>query len=415
MSQTTRRRSGFTLIELLVVIAIIAILISLLVPAVQKVRDAAARTQCQNNLKQIGLALHNYQTAFGYFPPGFVEGGAKSLGSSGPSKKYVEPPQFANYGKTSWMALILPYIEQRQVSQIYNTQYDYDDKSGVNAIAVATQVSIYVCPSTPNAGGNYDNSPSDDNATSGVFAYTGGPPGALTGVPTGTIAANGRAATDYSSINAIKALLATALQGGVFGNTPWIYTPAVSGGTSKDDSRIVGALTRNNPTRISDIADGLSNTFMVGEDGGRPNWYGAGGQLIAAALGGGVAGPDKPNKEGGWCDPNAAFSIDLSWPGCSLTSGDAASGLGAGAVGTGGADNCVNNIYPPAPGAPGSFETCPLNCTNDSELYGFHDGGCNVLMCDGSVHFLSQNITPATLSALVTRSGADTVGSDFVP
>jgi len=371
MSQKTKRRSGFTLIELLVVIAIIAILIGLLVPAVQKVRDAAARAQCQNNMKQMGLALLNYESAYGFFPPGFIER----------SKNYTPPPQFKGYGQTSWMALILPYIEQRQVSQIYNTQFDWDAPQ--NAVAVATQVIIYNCPSTPNSGNNFDTSPSDNLGNAGP-----------------------RACTDYSTLNAIKQAIAFALQGSVFGNTPWVYNPAIVLPGNKDDLRCCGALTRNNPTKVGDIADGLSNTIMVAEDSGRPNWYGSGGQLIATATGGGVAGPDKPNKEGGWCDPNASLSIDGSWPGCSPTSGSPTISPGS-AVGAKGADACVNNVYPD--------ESCALNCTNDSELFGFHDGGCNVVMCDGSVHFVSQRINIATFCALVTRAGADPVGSDWQP
>src|SRR6185503_11686703 len=94
-----RRRAGFTLIELLVVIAIIGILIALLVPAVQKVREAAARLQCQNNLKQIGLAFHSYHGVKKFFPPGFSSGAASLDGAStGPG--------------WGWAAHLLPYIEQ---------------------------------------------------------------------------------------------------------------------------------------------------------------------------------------------------------------------------------------------------------------------------------------------------------------
>jgi prepilin-type N-terminal cleavage/methylation domain-containing protein len=127
-----RKRRGFTLIEFLVVIAIIAILIGLLLPAVQKVREAASRMQCANNLKQLGLALHNFHDANGKFPPGQVQG------------PYPEARVYwkANHG---WAPFILPWIEQQS---LYD-QYHWEVSAGkaLNLPVLSTQLKIFQCPS----------------------------------------------------------------------------------------------------------------------------------------------------------------------------------------------------------------------------------------------------------------------------
>src|SRR5262249_28868255 len=109
------RRLGFTLIELLVVIAIIAVLIGLLLPAVQKIREAAARTQCSNNLKQISLAAHNYASAHGVFPPGgLVSPNSRNLGAPDrPAGWIANPPYAGPY--TGVLPFLLPYVEQDNV------------------------------------------------------------------------------------------------------------------------------------------------------------------------------------------------------------------------------------------------------------------------------------------------------------
>jgi prepilin-type N-terminal cleavage/methylation domain-containing protein/prepilin-type processing-associated H-X9-DG protein len=131
-----RHRSAFTLIELLVVIAIIAVLIALLLPAVQSAREAARRAQCVNNLKQIGLALHNYNSSLGCFP--------MSMGLDAPGFGYPEPVSY------SGLSMLLPYMEQ---SVVFNTlNYSILRGDPGNNTAMATSVSSFLCPSDPQQG-----------------------------------------------------------------------------------------------------------------------------------------------------------------------------------------------------------------------------------------------------------------------
>lgn len=118
-----RRQRGFTLIELLVVIAIIAILIGLLLPAVQQAREAARRTQCKNNLKQIALAIHNYHDTFNQFPPGFIDLCLPNQSApviSGPHVNCNNSPFWVPNGGASWSLLVLPFIEQQNIYALYD-------------------------------------------------------------------------------------------------------------------------------------------------------------------------------------------------------------------------------------------------------------------------------------------------------
>jgi prepilin-type N-terminal cleavage/methylation domain-containing protein/prepilin-type processing-associated H-X9-DG protein len=216
LSRTRWQRSAFTLIELLVVIAIIAILIGLLLPAVQKVRESAARLQCSNNLKQIGLAMHNYHDARGAFPPGGVTQGFCCSTQSG----------------TNWAIEILPYLELDNLFRLYNQ--GVTNENAANAGVRATAVKAYQCPS--DASGPW---------TTGNPAS--GPGSGLQYMPGSYRAVSGRA-------NISGAL-------GWFDNAEGAALPNQFKGPLHTVWTQLGLAQET----FSTITDGTSNTLMVGE------------------------------------------------------------------------------------------------------------------------------------------------------
>jgi prepilin-type N-terminal cleavage/methylation domain-containing protein len=144
----TSRRRGFTLIELLVVIAIIGVLIALLLPAVQAAHEAARRAQCTNNLKQLGIAMHNYHDANGMFPIGRT-GIRRPTGDPVLAAGYKNDPTGANYNRRTWAFRILPYIEQTTLANTINFSVSWNTPAWVNTTALRTSIATFHCPSDP--------------------------------------------------------------------------------------------------------------------------------------------------------------------------------------------------------------------------------------------------------------------------
>ncbi|MBM4096596.1 MAG: DUF1559 domain-containing protein [Planctomycetes bacterium] len=212
-----RRRDAFTLIELLVVIAIIAVLIGLLVPAVQKVREAANRMQCANNLKQIGLACQSHHDSKGTFPPGGI----------------TEGYCCATQSKTNWAIEILPFIEMDSIYKRYD-QNSFNE-AAANQFVREQPIKTYTCPSDASAGGNILTRPAS------------GPGSGLNYMPGSYRAVSGRAN--------ITAPL------GWWDNGEGLALPA----TYKGAMHTVWAAQGLIPERMSNIIDGTSNTLLVGE------------------------------------------------------------------------------------------------------------------------------------------------------
>ena len=369
--QRVRRPAGFTLIELLVVIAIIAVLIALLLPAVQAAREAARRVQCVNNMKQLGIGLHNYISANDSLPPGWFQARL----SSG-----------ALLGTNDWSVhtRLLQFMEQSALYNAANFTFgcinDVAPKNGLaaNSTVVITRVATFLCPSTPPPGFGL-----------AYYAYSNTAPG-------NSYFASMGSSLEFDDVDA---------PGNP--NGPFRFEPAGYA-----------------PQKLTNIQDGLSNTIAFGE------WkIGDGNTMVTtmptdtAWVGGLPSFPGGAGRGSIYMTMPAGGPYLIPWlqkcnasmpQSSQAANGDHAVGemWAAGTVPLA----CGNTLVPPNPPYYNCGDQTPSNSgfsfPGNYGMSSFHSGGANVLLCDGSVRFLKNSTNINTVWALGSIAGGEILSAD---
>ncbi len=347
-------RKAFTLIELLVVIAIIAVLIALLLPAVQQAREAARRTQCKNNMKQMGLAIFNYESTFSRFPSG-GEGTDRSAN-----------PPVRRFFPVSFHTLALPYIDQTPTYNLMNFSVHYtNSSSSSNAAASKTKIAAFKCPSNPIGDKDFLSYGTNDYMP---IAYEDISPGGLGGTDPGA-------------------------------GTRWPLGTALNGEVADAALALFG-------NRIADVSDGTSNTVAIFEDAGRPAST-SGNKDVTVLTIGGANGYDSTQLSSLANDTSGTaggvYTITNRW-----ADADNGSGVSGPPGMVGGNSNIINNSRK----LPSAFCTgyTANNCGPNDEPFSYHVGGCHAALCDGSVRFVSENTAWQIIRAICTASGGEIVG-----
>ena len=350
-----RRRKfhgGFTLIELLVVIAIIAILMALLLPAVQQAREAARRTQCKNNLKQLGLALHNYHDVHSVFPPAYVG----AVGTSGTAFGVTYPDDNRNGPSgLAWGVMILPFIEQAPLYRQFDPTLPM--WAPQQSIAMRSKLQAMLCPSAVGGGDGFE-----------LRRYTSG---------TNEEPMNPQPYSPSLVLAHAHYVTMAGTQG------PWGRPTAYSNDFTVPEpipgfgnATMDGMFYRNSALRMANVSDGTSNTVFLGEHTSRlsdKTWVGIVPYSVTCKKVNGVVTDD--------CDSGGALVQAHSGPDSH--------------------DHPQVIIHQPNHPA-----------GHPDQLESDHVGGCHCLMGDGSVRFISQYTDAFVWAAACTRAGGEVLG-DF--
>ncbi len=343
------RRRGFTLIELLVVIAIIAVLIALLLPAVQAAREAARRSQCVNNLKQLGLAVMNYESGNGSLPP------------TGTVSLPINP--IGNFGMKT---RLLPFIEQANLFNSMNMTYNGFAPNGQNDTILTTQINTFVCPSDGNIP---------------TYSYT---------LKNG----NGSAQIGYTSYpNSLGTIVSN--NGNSFDGPAYIMGPQLN-----------TALAQGGTVTLASITDGTSNTVIFSEwvkgKADTTSINGLGQVLVSSTAYSATAPYTLPTVYSATCQTSTTLApSNLNLKGCFWYNDKCGQGGGYSHISTPNLKACIFSND-----ADEQQDHTLIGASSN------HPGGVNVGFIDGSVRFIKNTVNSQTWTALSTKAGGEVISAD---